>query len=203
VPDTTPSHPLAEYAGTYEHPGYGRLLVEEKDDGLTVRFNALAGPLTHRHYDVFEHEFKQAGVIYPFTFASDAIGDIVSVAVPVEPMVKDVVFAKQPPAAMLDERFLERLLGIYDFNGQSLTISWKDRSTLQAAIPGVPVAGLEPRRGTEFRVHDRSGFRLEFTLDEDGPATGLLLITPSGAFTVPRQASNAEKDQPKRTPQRQ
>jgi CubicO group peptidase (beta-lactamase class C family) len=203
VPDTTPSHPLADYAGTYEHPGYGRLLVEEKDGGLTVRFNALVGPLAHRHYDVFEHEFKQAGVIYPLTFAGDAVGDIVSVAVPVEPMVKDIIFAKQPPPAMLDERFLERLLGIYDFNGQPLTISWKDRSTLQVAMPGMPVAALAPRRGTEFRVEDRSGFRLEFALEESGPATRLVLITPSGVFTVPRQASNAGETQSRRTARRQ
>jgi hypothetical protein len=64
----------------------------------------------------------------------------------------------------------------------------------------VAVAGLEPRRGTEFRVGDRSGFRLEFTLGEDGPATELLLITPSGVFTAPRQASDVGEGQLKRTP---
>src|SRR5690606_39262909 len=68
VTGTTPAHPLADYAGTYVHPGYGRLLVEEKDDGLQVRYNALVGPLTHRHYDVFEHDMRGQGNVYPLRF---------------------------------------------------------------------------------------------------------------------------------------
>lgn len=191
VTGTTPSHPLADYAGAYEHDGYGRLLIQEHDDraGLELRYNALAGPLTHRHYDTFEHDFRELGVKFPFTFATDATGDIVSVAVPMEPMVKDIVFVKQPPAEMRTQRFLERLAGIYDFNGQPLSVSWKSPTSLQAAMPGMPMAELEPRRGTEFRVKDRSGFRLEFQLEEDdaGPAAAIVLITPSGVFTVPRQ----------------
>lgn len=191
---TTPSHPLADYTGAYEHDGYGRVLVQEHDDGLEVRYNALAGPLTHRHYDTFEHDFRELGVKFPFTFATDASGDIVSVAVPMEPMVKDIVFVKQSPAEMSTPRFLERLTGIYDFNGQPLTVAWKSPTTLQVTMPGMPVAELEPRRGTEFRVKDRSSFRLEFQLElEDaGPAAAIVLITPSGVFTLPRQSRAGE-----------
>jgi CubicO group peptidase (beta-lactamase class C family) len=188
VAGTNPSHPLADYAGVYEHPGYGRMVIVEKDDGLEVRFNSLAGPLTHRHYDIFEHEQAAMGRIFPFNFATDATGDIVSVAVPMEPMVKDIVFTKQPPVEMTEERFLEGLTGIYDWNGQPLTVSFKNATTLQAAIPGTPVADLVPRRGTEFRAKDRSEIRLEFTLDDSGQATELTLITPYGVYDVSRES---------------
>jgi CubicO group peptidase (beta-lactamase class C family) len=192
VSGTTPSHPLADYAGAYEHVGYGRLLIQENGDGLELRYHAVGGPLVHRHYDVFEHDFRELGVKFPFSFATDATGDIVSVAVPMEPMVKDIVFVKPPPPEMREPRFLERLTGIYDFNGQPLTVSLKSPTALQVAIPGMPVAELEARRGAEFRVKNRSGFRLEFQLDDGGPAAGIVLITPSGVFTVPRQGRDGE-----------
>lgn len=184
VAGTTPAHPLADYAGTYEHPGYGRMVIVANDDALEVRFNALAGSLSHRHYDIFEHDARDQGVLFPFNFATDASGDIVSVAVPLEPMVKDIVFAKQPPAAMRDERFLDRLTGIYDWNGQPLAVSRRDAATLHVLIPGMPAADLVPRRGTEFRVKDRAGFRLEFELSEAGPAAAVTLITPHGVYTA-------------------
>ncbi len=180
VTGTSPSHPLADYAGTYEHPGYGRMVIVEQDDALDVRFNAMMGPLTHRHYDSFEHAYQELGATVPFSFATDAGGDIVSVAAPLEPMVKDIVFSKQPPAEMQDERFLEGLVGLYDWSGQPLVVSLRDATTLQAAIPGMPAADLAPRRGTEFRVRDRTGFRLEFMVDAAGKATAVTLITPFG-----------------------
>lgn len=191
VSGTTPSHPLADYAGAYDDPGYGRLLIEEKGDGLQVRYNALVGPLTHRHYDIFEHDFRDQGVKFPFRFVTDALGDVVSVAVPMEPMVKEIVFEKQPPPEMCEPRFLERLTGTYDLSGQAVTVSLKDATTLQAAISETPVAVLHPRRGTEFRVGDRTGHRIEFTLDETGPAASLRLITPAAVLTAPRLADGA------------
>jgi hypothetical protein len=48
------SRPLAEYAGDYEHPGYGRITIDVVGDALHWRFHGLSGELTHRHYDVFE-----------------------------------------------------------------------------------------------------------------------------------------------------
>jgi hypothetical protein len=53
-PDTRPSHEMTEYAGTYEHPGYGLIAIDAKGDMLHWRYRDLAGLLNHRHYDVFE-----------------------------------------------------------------------------------------------------------------------------------------------------
>ena len=39
LPDTKPSHPLADYAGTYEAPGYRRVLILCEDGKLTLDFN--------------------------------------------------------------------------------------------------------------------------------------------------------------------
>ncbi|HEX5632887.1 MAG TPA: serine hydrolase, partial [Gemmatimonadales bacterium] len=53
---TSPSLPLARYAGRYEHPVWADLQVEEEGDGLRVRYGSgpsTRGSLEHWHYDTF------------------------------------------------------------------------------------------------------------------------------------------------------
>lgn len=50
---TTPSQPLANYAGTYRRPGYGDMVILCEDDGLVMDFNGAKNHLTHFHYDTF------------------------------------------------------------------------------------------------------------------------------------------------------
>lgn len=54
IPGTRPSHPLAAYAGTYRHAGYGDMTVGHAADGLTVHYNDMPAMLKHWHFDVFE-----------------------------------------------------------------------------------------------------------------------------------------------------
>ncbi|NIN10265.1 MAG: DUF3471 domain-containing protein, partial [Gemmatimonadales bacterium] len=55
VEGTAPSHPLADYAGNYEHPGYGLLSVKLGDSGeLRASYQDTSAPLEHYHYDVFQ-----------------------------------------------------------------------------------------------------------------------------------------------------
>src|SRR5580698_4395377 len=51
---THPSHELAEYAGEYEHPGYGIVKIEYTSGALKIDYHGLGGTLKHFHYDVFE-----------------------------------------------------------------------------------------------------------------------------------------------------
>ena len=51
--DTRPSHSPTEYAGTYEHPAYGKLLVRENASKLEVEFRGLRGSLEHYDFDTF------------------------------------------------------------------------------------------------------------------------------------------------------
>ena len=59
-------------------------------------------PLTHRHYDTFElpETPKSPGGLLPgqltLSFSIDRESNIASVAVPFEPLVKDIVFTRIP-----------------------------------------------------------------------------------------------------------
>jgi len=95
-PNTTPSHELAAYAGTYEHPGYGRVTVRANGPTLELSFTDFTARLKHYHYDIFEVDDPAelqplSGLV---TFLMDQKGDIDRIAVPFEPSVKDIAFTR-------------------------------------------------------------------------------------------------------------
>jgi CubicO group peptidase (beta-lactamase class C family) len=53
VEDTSPSHALQDYAGIYEHPGYGKIEIQHRGEDLIYKRNNLVLPLEHWHYDAW------------------------------------------------------------------------------------------------------------------------------------------------------
>jgi CubicO group peptidase (beta-lactamase class C family) len=99
-PATQPGRELADYAGDYEHPGYGRITITHAQGELHWAFRGMSEPLAHRHHDTFElPEAPQSpGGLLPgqlaVSFSTDHEGNIASVAVPFEPLVKDIAFTR-------------------------------------------------------------------------------------------------------------
>ncbi len=77
--DSTPSLPLAEYAGTYRDPWYGDITLTLEDDGRlwfrSARSAPLTGPLEHFQYDTFiarwEDRRLNADAYLSFTLGAD------------------------------------------------------------------------------------------------------------------------------------
>ncbi|MFN0179519.1 MAG: serine hydrolase [Gemmatimonadales bacterium] len=83
---TSPTHPLSDYVGRYEHPGYGTVTVSHDGDGLRLGLERTTVRLRHYHYDVWE--LDDPGGVVPFGglvefLATDGVVD--RVAVPLEP----------------------------------------------------------------------------------------------------------------------
>jgi CubicO group peptidase (beta-lactamase class C family) len=93
---TSPSHELAAYAGTYEHPGYGRVTVRQAGADLEVALDGFAAQLSHFHYDVFEAaDTPQSGPLQGrVAFLTNKQGVVDRVAIPLEPAVADIVFTR-------------------------------------------------------------------------------------------------------------
>jgi CubicO group peptidase (beta-lactamase class C family) len=97
--DTKPSHAPADYAGKYEHPGYGTLIVEESAGQLKARFNGEESPLRHYHFDVFQATAERFNDM-KFEFGLNAKGDVDRVAAAMQAGVADIVFRRAAtPAA--------------------------------------------------------------------------------------------------------
>ncbi len=79
-----PSHPLAAYAGTYRHPGFGPLTVDADAGLLQVSIRGCELPATHRHFDTWTLSYAPLDTQFPITFLADASGDIIDADVAFE-----------------------------------------------------------------------------------------------------------------------
>jgi CubicO group peptidase (beta-lactamase class C family) len=96
---TTPSHPLADYQGAFEHPGYGTLWVKKPGEGLEGSVSGITFPLEHYHYDVFRVPYDLEAPLDQIggrkaQFFYDTAGAIDRVALPLEEAVPDIVFTR-------------------------------------------------------------------------------------------------------------
>ena len=155
-PDTQPSHALAEYAGDYEHPAYGRMQIAHRDGKLDWRWRDLSAELAHRHYDIFTLPDKPAE-FFPdglnLTFGYDRDGTIDRVEAPLEPTVAEVVFRRVASGDVLDLAFRERCTGTFMHGVQQIDIALDATGQLTMAVTGQPTYRLLP-------FHDRT-FELE------------------------------------------
>ena len=188
-PNTRPSHELAEYAGEYEHPGYGVAKVELDGSDLRITLNRITAPLKHFHYDTFEtpedplNPFEKEKV----TFAANTKGDIDTLSVLLEPNVKPIVFTRRADAAMRTKAFLEPLTGQYQVGPQTVTIQLRGEDTLLLLLPGQPARELIPAHGTTFDVQGLAGFSVEFKKDSSGAVTEIVFYQPNGTFAGKRK----------------
>ncbi|MBN1137187.1 MAG: serine hydrolase [Anaerolineae bacterium] len=185
-PDAPPSHPLADYAGRYEHPGYGPLTITLDDDRLTAHYNQFDLPGTHYHYDIFEFTLEREDLNLKAAFATDVQGRIASVSLPLEGNVQEILFARVAPPSMRERSFLEPLAGAYDLMGTPIRIALQGEHTLVLAIPGQPEHELEPVEGTEFAVKGQPGVRIEFKRDTSGSATEAVITQSGAVISAPR-----------------
>jgi len=175
VKDTQPSHPLADYAGEYEHPAYGVVAVEIKDNALQGKHFSFDFKLDHWHYDVF----KASDHLSKVAFLTNLKGDIDGLSVAVEPAVAPVVFTRKASEAMKDPKFLAQFQGTYEIRGVTLTITLKGNA-LFGERPGQPTVELIPYKGTEFTIKGREGSSVRFILEKD-VVTEIVMSSRGGA----------------------
>jgi CubicO group peptidase (beta-lactamase class C family) len=186
--NTVPSRSLAGFAGTFEHPGYGKITVKETATGLRVQFNGFDLPLEHWHYDVFSARDTMLGINMMLNFASDPGGIIYQVSTSLDPTMPDEVFQKVAPSWLSDPAYLKKLAGKYTFaQGGVQTCQFEARNaTLYVKVPGQPEYTLVPFDGNEFKLKGLSGYSVAFTLDAQGKAVAVSFIQPQGIFKANR-----------------
>ena len=183
--DTQPSHALPDYAGEYEHPGYGRLAIQCKDAQLRFTFHSMRMELRHYHYDVFEGEFKDWKAKFKINFLTDTDGFIHSLTIPLEPLVKPTVFTKL--ATKLDRKILIKCVGEYDAAGMGVNIALQGDDQLMLVFPNSTQFELVPIEGLRFKVKTLEGFTLEFKQAKDGRVVEAISQQPNATFAWPKK----------------
>ena len=187
VPDTTPSHDLADYVGDFGNPGYSDIAVSLEGAQLHVDYNGLGGPLSHWHYDTFvvdDEDSQMNGT--KFQFRMDSLGAITEVLVTIEPTLSPRVFTRLPEDRLSDPEFLERFTGTYAIATQEVLIELRG-STLFGTVTGQPTFELVPSSGTSFTIKGAEGFTVEFLVEEDGSVPTVRFHQPNGVFDGERQ----------------
>lgn len=188
VKGSKPSHPLTDYAGEYENPGYGTLTVKLEGKNLQVEYNGIVGMLEHWHYDVFNANVKD----FPaqrllLTFNMNSKGDIDRVSAPFELATPEIVFTRKPSEEMKSAAFLSRFVGEYELSGQAIKVELKGDSVLTVTITGQPTYELVPYRGNEFNLKDVTGVSVEFRLGSNDKAAQAVFKQPNGTFIAERK----------------
>ena len=187
---TTPSHPLGEYAGQFEHDGYGSLQIKMRDDKLEAVFNGMTAVLEHWHYDVFnsmEGGSDEFLANHKFNFSTDVDGYIAGVTVNFEPAVEPILFKRQIDARLSDTNYLARFVGEFDYAGHTLTISLTGAG-LKLTIPKEPQHELVPRLDGSFALKGHSHLILKFVTDAEDHVTGVQVQRRSGVVLAPRKS---------------
>lgn len=185
---THPSHPLDDYVGQYQHPGYGEVDIARNGDQLQLTFNRITSSLNHWHYDVFvvseeSEDLHVSRIGTKLSFHMNLNGEIDELIIPFEPGTSDVVFTKKPSNELESLSYLQQFAGLYQIYGVTVEILVKDQH-LVANIPGQPVYELIPNAVNEFTVKSKIGQTVRFVLDAMNQVEEVLLIQPYGAFSA-------------------
>ena len=183
VPNTKPSHPLADYAAEYENPAYGILKIGLQGPQLQFGFHEFHFPMSHFHYDRFDTPDDEQYGKFSVNFRTNPQGDINEAMISLDEA--EVVFTRKPEA--LDPGLLEKLAGTYITPTKfKFEVRYQPGSGLSLAFPGAPPQKLIPVKGLQFRTPQFADTIYEFVL-ENGQVKGLKARDPSGEFTYSRE----------------
>ncbi len=186
VSGTSPTHPLKDYAGEYEHPGYGIAKVEFDGGALKLTINSIATPLEHWHYDTFNGLRNEADAIFENSkvqFSLSVQGDVAELHLATDPTMEDTVFKRKADADLSDPKLLAKFAGEYMLGPQKVKIEAR-QTTLFLSVPGQPEYELVPATGRGYTLKGLSGFSARFTQNDDGTVKEVTFIQPNGNFTA-------------------
>jgi CubicO group peptidase (beta-lactamase class C family) len=188
--NTRPSHELADYAGDYDHAGYGRIAITHAEGKLSWAYRGMSAPLAHRHYDTFELPEAPDRLLpdrLTVSFATDREGNIASLAAPLEPLVKDIVFTRIAAGDCTSPAFRQRCTGRFISQGVTPVVVGQDQDGLTLTIGGQPTCKLRPYQSRTFVTDEPAGgVRVEFHLGPDGDVDEFLFHRPDGTFLARR-----------------
>ncbi|MCB0714504.1 MAG: serine hydrolase [Chitinophagaceae bacterium] len=193
VPNTKPSHSLADYAGEYQNPGYGSFTITYQNDSLIMSIPEGNIWLRHYHYDVFElfGIDEQEGIDttegseLKIQFHSSLDGKIDAASMPLQAGLADIQFTKKEKTKTLSKSELEEYVGDYELRpGVMAKFYIKDEKTLYAFIKGQPEYELSATEKDRFKIKILEGFSVQFERDAEGKIISVTFIQPNGKFNA-------------------
>jgi CubicO group peptidase (beta-lactamase class C family) len=187
--NTRPSHDLADYAGDYDHPGYGRITITHAEGKLNWAYRGMSEPLAHRHYDTFELPEAPDRLLpdrLAISFSTDREGNIASLAAPFEPLVNAIVFTRIAAGDCTNPAFRQHCTGTFSQGATTVVVGQDNDGQLTLTVGSQPSYKLRPYQSRTFVIDELERFRVEFHLGPDGEVDELLFHRPDGTFVARR-----------------
>ncbi len=189
------SHPLKDYEGLYNHPGYGTFEVWAANDSLFAKVGKDILWLNQYHYDIFEPYDKDPvdGIDTTdkspqrFQFQMNEAGDIIAVTLGLEATLAPLKFSRAPKPKEITKEELQKYTGDYELGGAVAKVYIKDNKTLYVLVPGQPDYELVPVDKHKFSFKIMSTFSLVFDVNENGESTGCTFVQPNGNFKAKKK----------------
>lgn len=192
VKGTKPSHSMTEFAGKFEHKGYGVITVEAKEDTLFATTGTESFWLRHHHFDVFVPVLMKNGKIdtttegtFLFNFQTNLDGEIHAIEIITESSVDPQLFERKFEKLELNDEILAQYVGEYDLGGSLTKVTLKE-GKLYILIPGFDNYELYPVSNKKFLFAEMEGVAIQFNQVE-GVTESLILIQPNGSYTLPKK----------------
>ncbi|HEX2715448.1 MAG TPA: serine hydrolase [Candidatus Acidoferrales bacterium] len=183
VPNTRPSHALADYTGEYQNSAYGIVKIGLQSNQLQFAFHEFQFPLSHFHYDRFDTPDDEQHGRFSVSFRTNPQGDIDQALMSLDQA--EVVFTRRTET--LDPKLLEQLAGEYLTPSKvKFQVLYQPGAGLSLAFPGAPPRKLIPVKGLQFRTPQFADDIFEFVI-EDGKVKTLKERDPSGELSYPRK----------------
>ena len=185
VPNTKPSHPIADYIGEYEHPAYGVLTVSQGDTSLMFDFHKIKMPLSHFHYDRFDTPDDEQDGKWSVNFLTNPQGEIDKAELSLDEAA--VQFTRRVPAALSSDATLRQYLGTYvTASGGKFDVVLRPDGTLAIQYANGTFQNLIPWQPARFRIKEFADVIFEF-VSVNGRVTELKQSDPSGEFRFTRK----------------
>ncbi|MDP9078096.1 MAG: serine hydrolase [Bacteroidota bacterium] len=189
------THALADYAGSFNNPGYGTFKVRLIKDSLFVKTSSKTLWLRHANYDVFEifNKDPKDGIDTSekadvnIQFRINLAGDIDGFETQLEAGLKPIVFTRIAEAKPLTTAELQKYVGDYELGGITAKVYIKDGKTLYALVPGQPDYELVPIGNDKFSLKVLSGYYLQFGPAGSDKITEATFIQPNGSFKAKKK----------------
>jgi CubicO group peptidase (beta-lactamase class C family) len=187
--NASPGHDLSDYVGSYQHPGYGRIVITRTEDSLHWAYRGFSGPLVHRHYETFETP-QLPYELHPdrlaISFSTDRDGNVASLSAQLEPMVADIVFVRVPSGDCMDAGYRKACVGRYRHGSTTQIVALQADGQLTLKPDNQPLYHLRPYQGAIFSIVELEGFRVEFRRGAASSADELVFHQPNGTFVAQR-----------------
>jgi hypothetical protein len=163
--------------------------ITHADNTLEWAYRGMSAPLAHRHYDTFELPEAPERLLpdrLPISFSVDREGNVTSLAAPLEPLVKDIVFTRVPGGDCVDAAFRKECVGSFTRPAMTMVVNQDRDGQLLLTLPGQPTYKLTPYQGRTFVIGELVGYRVEFRRGSDGTVNELIFHQPNGTFPAQR-----------------